>query len=150
MTTPTPAQLAEAVTDLGRGYSAEIVGLPISPDPQLGARLTVNAKRIKDRIKPDDPRLASFAGHTDPNGYFWAPESVHRYLTVADETWSFERWFTGLAEATAAVPARPSRDLVELAADAAVFDSFGRSGLRPVEITQTDDTTFTLFKRPKP
>lgn len=150
MTTPTPAQLAESITDLGRGYTAEIPGLPITPDPLLGARLAAHAKRIQNRVKPNDPRLNSFTGHTDPAGYYWAPEPVHQYLTTADENWSFERWFTGLAEATAAVPARSNSDLAELVGDAAAFDSFGRAGLRPVEIAQTDSTTFTLFKRPKP
>lgn len=150
MTTPTPQQLADALTDVARGYSAELLGLG-TPNPQLGHHLLAHARRIPTRIKPDDPRLNSFTGHTDATGYTWWPDTARTYLE--DDTnrlWSFERWFTGLAAACAATPELSSSELAELAEDAAQYEAMTRTGMRPVEITHNDGTTAVFFKRPKP
>lgn len=148
MTTPTPAQLSDALLDVARGYSAELVGLG-TPNPQLGEHLAAHAKRIPTRVGSEDPRLNSFTGHTDATGYTWWPDAARTYLE--DDTnrlWSFERWFTGLAAACAAAPELSSSELAELAEDAAQYEAMRRTGLHPVEITHAGGTSAVVFKRP--
>lgn len=150
MTTPTPSQLADATTDIALGYTAEILGLG-TPNPQLGQHLLAHAKRIPGRVKPDDPRLNSFDGFTDASGYVWFPEAARAYFEDdANRLWSFERWFTGLAEVCAGAASCNSSELASLADAAAQYDALARSGLRPVEINHAGDTAAVMFKRPKP
>lgn len=139
-------QLAAALDDIAASYTSETPG--IMPDPTLGRRLAVLAKRIRDRVNADDPRLTAFAPHTDPTGYPWLPESVHNYL--ADETnalWSFERWFTGLAQAAAEADAPDPGELAEMAAEAADMQKLRDAGMRLTESSHDGETATYLFRR---
>jgi hypothetical protein len=65
-TTPTPRQLAASLTDLGRGFTAEVFG-PGTPDPALGRHVVTMASRIAHRVAVDDPgSRRSPAGPTTP------------------------------------------------------------------------------------
>lgn len=102
MTTPTPATLAEALSDFARSYTNPPPCM--QPNPALGDYISQMASRTTDRIRDDDPRLASFEGVTDPTGYPWLsfePESAETEVVAqaAAEQWPFEQALTALAQA---------------------------------------------------
>lgn len=136
--TPTPRQLAEALTDLGRGYQAEVLG--IRPDPQLGQHLITMAKRLVDRVLPTDPRLAKFARHADAGGYVWLPESLHAmHVAAFVGQWSFERWLTELADAVAVLPTPDPAAIAGWAVAGETADRLGRDGFTAAEVIHGDD-----------
>lgn len=142
----TRAHLAAALDDVAVGYTSETPG--ITPDPILGRRIRVLAARTRQRLKVNDPRLAAFQPHTDPAGYPWLPESVHDYL--ADEStflWSFERWFSGLAQAAANADAPTREQLAELAAEAAEMQKLRDTGMHLAEAERGPETTAYTFRR---
>jgi hypothetical protein len=138
MVVPTPRQLAEALTDLGHGYEAEVLGM--RPDPQLGQHIITMAKRLVDRVQPGDPRLASFARHTDAAGYAWLPETLHDfYAYAAGAHWSFERWLTELAAAIDLLPTPDPASIAGWAAAGDTADRLGRDGFTAAEVIHGDD-----------
>lgn len=142
----TPVQLAEALQHAANSYTSGTPG--ITPDPMLGRRLTVLAKRIRDRVHSNDPRMTAFDPFTDPAGYPWLPETAHAYLT--DETnalWSFERWFTGLAQATAKGEEPTAEQFAELAEDVAQIQKLQDAGMHLAEAHRGPETTTYLFRR---
>ncbi|MFI9552632.1 hypothetical protein [Nonomuraea endophytica] len=99
---PTPIQLAEALQDLGYGYANPPACM--TPNRLLGRYLIQMGKRVVDRVRADDPRLAAFEGVTDQDGYPWLsaePESGEHpvFRRAAAESWSFERAMTELSQA---------------------------------------------------
>jgi hypothetical protein len=138
MPTPTPRQLAEALTDLGRGYQAEVLG--IRPDPQLGQHLITMAKRLVDRVQPTDQRLTAFARHTDTAGYAWLPEALHAmHVAAFVGHWSFERWLTELAAAVAVLPTPDPATIAGWAVAGDTADRLGRDGFTAAEVIHGDD-----------
>lgn len=129
--TPTPQQLSRSLIDLGRGYEAEILG--VVPNPALGAHIKTQAKRIADRVRDDDPRLAAFAPFTDAAGYVWMPETLHDYWGAASALhWSFERWLTELAYTLTHHKPYVEGGLAELEEAGATADRLRDQGFRPV------------------
>lgn len=152
-TTPSPIQLAEALTDVALGYTAELVGAP-SPDPILGRRLLAHAKRVASRIHADDPRLEAFAPFTGENGYTWLPEES-RGAYLEDQTnahWSFERWFSGLAETCKRIAPHTAEQLADMETFDAAIKPIQDQGFRIREFVQDDDgfSGFIMTNRPQP
>lgn len=128
---PTPQQLSQSLIDLARGYEAEIVGT--MPDPALGNHIKTMAKRLADRIRADDQRLAAFAPFTDVAGYVWMPATLHGYWKRAErEFYSFERWLTELAQMLDHhTPLIPS-GIAELEREGGLVDQLRERGYRPI------------------
>lgn len=125
MTIPTPASLAESLLDLGGGFTENV----IPPNVPLGNHVTQQANRIVDRVRADDPRLALFAGQTDPTGYVWIASHTFDFLVQAmNEAWSFERWLTALAERVAALEPLPEDYFAELAAARKHVEAMAKAG----------------------
>lgn len=142
----TPDRLAEALADTAASYTAELPG--ITPNPELGHRLTAHARRIRQRIQPGDPRMTAFTPHTDATGYPWLPQPAHDYLTDTTNTlWSFDRWFTGLAQAAARADAPDADQLAALAAEAAEMRKLAQTGMRLTEARRGPETTTYTFRK---
>ncbi|MGW0805966.1 hypothetical protein [Nonomuraea sp. NPDC002799] len=123
--TPTPASLTDSLLDLGGGFSETV----LPPNVPLGNYITQQAKRIADRIRTDDPRLASFAGQTDPTGYVWFSCYTFGFFTEAmNDSWSFERWFTALAAEAARLEPLSEEYFAEVAAARQQVDQMARQG----------------------
>lgn len=143
MTIPTPASLAESLTDFGQGFITEVFGNPV---PALGAHIQAMAKRVADRIEANDPKLIAFQSHTDLDGYVWLSSTLHDLLAQAmRESWSFDRWFTALAQEVARADPFDADELAELLAGRRQFDAFRAQGLRLAELDYT--TGAVVFTR---
>lgn len=131
----TVSQLAESLLDVGYSYQAEIPYLGFAADLDIAVYVVAQAQRIAERIPESDPRLAAFTPFTDATGYVWFPNSgrdgpVHAVLAQATrEHWSFERWFTAIAEALTGITEHPSaEDLAGLAERGEVSDQMHEQG----------------------
>lgn len=125
MTIPTPQTLAESLLDLGGGFTETVE----DPNVPLGTHITLQAKRILDRVRADDPRLASFAGQTDATGYVWIAAHTFDFLIQAmNESWSFERWFTALAEQVAEMEPLPDDYFAELSSARKQVEAMAKQG----------------------
>lgn len=123
--TPTPASLTQSLLDLGGGFRETVV----PPNVLLGDYITRQAKRIMDRVPADDPRLASFAGQANQSGYVWfGLHTFDFFEQAARESWSFERWFTTLADRVAELEPLSAEYLAKLTAAGEHIEAMARQG----------------------
>ncbi|GII89651.1 hypothetical protein Ssi03_76410 [Sphaerisporangium siamense] len=143
MTVPTPRALAESLVDLGSGFITEVGG---EPNPMLGHHIHTMAKRLTDRVQSGDTRLTAFEGITDAGGYVWLGTHLAECLAEAmRESWSFERWFTTLAQEVARTEPLAPEKLAELRAMRTELDGWRDQGLRLTEIDRA--TGLVRFER---
>jgi hypothetical protein len=140
--TPIPARLAESLIDIGHGFTAEVAG---APDPAVGNHIKTMARRVASRITDDDQRLTAFADRTDTDGYVWFDADILPYLTeAAAQPWSFERWFTGLAQAMARLDPMDPDDITEMQTLRRTFETIRDQGYSLVRANrETGQFTFT-------
>lgn len=102
MTLPVPCRFADALESLAE-WAASPPCPSLTPRPDLVDYLASVARHVRCTMRPDDPRLASLEGVTDPDGYphlSLEPEcgELELFTRAAAGNWTAEQAVTALCD----------------------------------------------------